>query len=69
LLSNQVKHAANQSTAAVAVAAPAAHVAPTLTAPSASLLPPLPQNQNRGRHGHARRGLLSGWVHDVEGWF
>jgi phospholipid/cholesterol/gamma-HCH transport system substrate-binding protein len=69
LLSNQVTHAANQSTAAVAVAAPATHVAPTLTAPSASLLPPLPQGQNRGRHGHARRGLLSGWVHDVEGWF
>jgi hypothetical protein len=69
LLSNQVTHAANQSTAAVAVAAPATHVAPTLTAPSASLLPPLPQSQNRGRHGHARRGLLSGWVHDVEGWF
>jgi len=69
LLSSQVTHAANQSTAAVAVAAPATHVAPTLTAPSASLLPPLPQSQNRGRHGHARRGLLSGWVHDVEGWF
>jgi phospholipid/cholesterol/gamma-HCH transport system substrate-binding protein len=69
LLSNQVTGAANQSTAAVAVAAPATKVDPTLTAPSASLLPPLPQDQTRGRHRNARRGLLAGWVHDVEGWF
>ena len=69
LLSNPVTHAANESTAAVAVGASATHGGPTLTAPSASLLPPLPLGQNRGRHGHARRGLLTGWVHDVEGWF
>jgi phospholipid/cholesterol/gamma-HCH transport system substrate-binding protein len=69
LLSNQVTGAANQSTTAVAVAAPSTHVAPTLTAPAASLLPPLPQDQTRGRHRNARRGLLAGWVHDVEGWF
>jgi phospholipid/cholesterol/gamma-HCH transport system substrate-binding protein len=69
LLSNQVTHAANQSTAAVAVAAPATDVDPTLTAPAASQLPPLPQDQSRVRHGDSRRGLLAGWVHDVEGWF
>jgi len=71
LLSNQVTGAANQSTTAVAVAvaAPSTHVDPTLTAPAASLLPPLPQDQTHRRPGHARRGLLAGWVHDVEGWF
>jgi phospholipid/cholesterol/gamma-HCH transport system substrate-binding protein len=69
LLSNQVTRAANQSTAAVAVAEPSTKMDPTLTAPAASLLPPLPQDQGHARHGHARRGLLAGWVHDVEGWF
>jgi phospholipid/cholesterol/gamma-HCH transport system substrate-binding protein len=69
LLSSQVTDAANQSTSAVAVAAPLTHMDPTLTAPAASLLPPLPQDQTHRRHGQARRGLLSGWVHDVEGWF
>jgi phospholipid/cholesterol/gamma-HCH transport system substrate-binding protein len=69
LLSNQVTGAANESTSAVAVAAPSTQVDPTLTAPAASLLPPLPQDQTHRRHGHARRGLLAGWVHDVEGWF
>ena len=35
---------------------------PTLTAPAATLLPPLPQDQHRHRHPHARRarGLLAG---------
>ncbi len=44
--------------------------APTLTAPAAALLPPLPREQTR-RHGRARpqRGLLTGFVHDVERWF
>jgi hypothetical protein len=69
LLSNQVTGAAKQSTSAVAVAAPLTHVDPTLTAPAASLLPPLPQEQTHRRHGPARRGLVAGWVHDVEGWF
>jgi hypothetical protein len=69
LLSNQVTGAANQSTSAVAVAAPLTHVDPTLTAPAASLLPPLPQDQTHRHHGHTRHGLLAGWVHDVEGWF
>ena len=63
---------ASQSTATVAVAAPSAvhdRAEPTLTAPAATLLPPLPPGRNRARHAHAHRGLLAGWVHDVEGWF
>lgn len=61
LLSNQATHDSSRPTAQLAVATP------TLTAPSASLLPPLPQD--RTHRAHAHRGLLSGWVHDVEGWF
>ena len=70
LLSNQAARDSSQPTATLAVAGssgPASNADPTLTAPAASLLPPLPQDH--GHHAHARRGLLSGWVHDVEGWF
>ena len=68
LLSNQATRGASQPTATLAVAAlPTPDAAPTLTAPGASLLPPLPQDQSTRTHVH--RGLLSGWVHDVEGWF
>jgi hypothetical protein len=69
LLSNQATRGASQPpTATLAVAATPTHdAAPTLTAPGASLLPPLPQDQRI--HTHAHRGRLSGWVHDVEGWF
>jgi phospholipid/cholesterol/gamma-HCH transport system substrate-binding protein len=63
LLSNQVTKDSSQTTATLATAS----ADPTLTAPAASLLPPLPQNQTRAHHAH--RGLVSGWVHDVEGWF
>jgi virulence factor Mce-like protein len=70
LLSNKVTNAASRSTASLAVATPTSPSAdPTLTAPAASLLPPLPRNQSHARHGHGRRGLLAGWVRDVEGWF
>ncbi len=72
LLSNQVTHDSGQSTANVAVATPspaAATAGPTLTAPAASLLPSLPRDQGHARHAHAHRGLLSGWAHDVVGWF
>jgi phospholipid/cholesterol/gamma-HCH transport system substrate-binding protein len=69
LLSNQVTGAAKQSAAAVVVVAPATKVDPTLTAPAASLLAPLPQDQTRRHHRNPRRGLLAGWVHDVKGWF
>jgi phospholipid/cholesterol/gamma-HCH transport system substrate-binding protein len=68
LLSNQAAHDSSRPTATLAVAGSSAPKAdPTLTAPSASLLPPLPQD--RRPHAHAHRGLVSGWVHDVEGWF
>lgn len=69
LLSNQVTKAATQSTATLAIAAPSKDVAPTLTAPAAAQLPPLPSGVPHARHKADRRGLLSGWVHDVEGWF
>ena len=70
LLSNQVTHAAGKSTASLAVARPTSPSAdPTLTAPAASLLPPLPQDQAHAHRGQGRRGLVAGWVRDVEGWF
>ncbi len=40
---------------------------PSLTAPAASLLGPLPQR--REHHRAAHRGLVDQWWHDVEGWF
>jgi phospholipid/cholesterol/gamma-HCH transport system substrate-binding protein len=70
LLSNHATHGSSQPTATLALAgssSPASMADPTLTAPAASLLPPLPQD--RRHHAHAHRGLLSGWAHDVEGWF
>lgn len=68
LLSNQVAGGSSQPSATLAVQTPStAH--PTLTAPAAALLPPLPQDQARRPSHHAHRGLLSGWVHDVAGWF
>ena len=72
LLSNQVSQAANKSTATLAVATAStssANAAPTLTAPAASMLPPLPQGHSAAHHAPEHRGLLAGWVHDVEGWF
>jgi hypothetical protein len=68
LLSNQATRDASQPAATLAVAGTPTHNAdPTLNAPAATLLPPLPQDQRTQRHPH--RGLLSGWVHDVQGWF
>ena len=72
LLSNQVTRGSSQPTSTLATATPATSTpagAPTLTAPAAALLPPLPQDQGSKHHAHAHRGLVSGWVHDVEGWF
>ncbi len=60
LLSSDAMGAARTSTATFADTA----IAPALTAPAASLLGPLPQEQH-----HAQRGLLSGWMRDVESWF
>ena len=39
---------------------------PSLTAPAASLLPPLPSAHPTGS---AHRGLLAQWAHDVRSWF
>ena len=67
LLSNQ---AAGGSSPSATLAVQAASTAtPTLTAPAAALLPPLPGHRARRQTHHAQRGLLSGWVHDVAGWF
>jgi hypothetical protein len=72
LLSNQGVPDSGPSTATVAVAAPSAATtsrAPTLTAPAANLLPALPHSGARARAAGPHRGLLSGWMHDVVGWF
>jgi phospholipid/cholesterol/gamma-HCH transport system substrate-binding protein len=82
LLSNKVTAAQN---AAVASAAPATSTnpatpvatatsgqAPSLTAPAAGLLPPLPQDQGQGHGGHGHHhspGLLAQWAHDIASWF
>jgi phospholipid/cholesterol/gamma-HCH transport system substrate-binding protein len=65
LLSNRATTDSSRPTATLAVAGTPAH--PTLTAPAASLLPPLPQDQRTRTPAH--RGLLAGWVQDVKGWF
>ena len=48
---------------------PEHRAAPTLTAPAARLLPPLPQDHVAAHHAPPHRGLVSGWLHNVEGWF
>jgi virulence factor Mce-like protein len=71
-LLSQSETAATQR-ASIANATPStSDPAPTLTAPAADLLPPLPQGQGQGQQHHhhtAQRGLLSQWAHDVAGWF
>jgi hypothetical protein len=70
LLSNQV-HPSGAPTAQLARAtATASTAAPTLTAPAAALLPPLPGGAQAGRsHRHAaHRGFLSSVWHDLTGW-
>jgi phospholipid/cholesterol/gamma-HCH transport system substrate-binding protein len=58
------------NTAKTATPAGATVAVPTLTAPAAELLPPLPQNQRQSHHAHgAQRGLVSQWAHDVASWF
>ncbi len=64
LLSQHVGSGASTPTATLADTASST---PSLTAPAASLLSPLPQDRHHTRH--ASRGLVSGWVHEVEGWF
>ena len=76
LLSNQVTRAQGSQAPATSTLAVAAtpratpNPDPTLTAPAAALLPPLPRDRHRGpARPAARRGLLSGWLHDVGSWF
>ncbi len=71
LLSNEVNQAAAQQTTATFASDPASPQShPTLTAPAASLLGPLPQNQSQPHHAAAaHRGLVDQWWHDVTGWF
>jgi phospholipid/cholesterol/gamma-HCH transport system substrate-binding protein len=76
LLSNKVTAAQNSAVATVTPATPAttsSNQAPSLTAPAAGLLPPLPQDQGQAAHGHRAHhqspGLLSQWAHDIASWF
>ena len=71
LLSNDVPSQQQQQDATLAdtASASAGTGAPTLTAPAAKLLGPLPQDHTPRRHRHPAPGLVSGWVNDVEGWF
>jgi phospholipid/cholesterol/gamma-HCH transport system substrate-binding protein len=70
LLSSEVNQAAAQQSSATFAAtsvSPQSH--PTLTAPAASLLGPLPQNQSQPHHrAAAHRGLVDQWWHDATGW-
>ncbi|HEY1445990.1 MAG TPA: MlaD family protein [Acidimicrobiales bacterium] len=78
LLSNKVTAAQNAAVATATPATPATpstpstSSAPSMTAPAAGLLPPLPQDQGQGqgRHRHHQSpGLLSQWAHDIASWF
>jgi virulence factor Mce-like protein len=84
LLSNEVTQAQQAAVASAtpatsgggstvtATATPAtANQAPSLTAPAAALLPPLPQAPHRSsaHTHHSSPGLLSQWAHDVASWF
>jgi phospholipid/cholesterol/gamma-HCH transport system substrate-binding protein len=55
-------------TTATATLADTASGAPSLTAPAARLLPPLPQPRAHHRT-QAHPGLIAGWMHDVASWF
>ncbi len=72
LLSNQGR--AGSLTASLATAGGSATSAsapdadPTLTAPSADLLPPMPASMTPHASGHPHRGLLDRCWHDLTGW-
>jgi phospholipid/cholesterol/gamma-HCH transport system substrate-binding protein len=72
LLSNQASGSSASSTAklATATATPGGTgTAPTLTAPAAALLPPLPGSTHAQAHRHAApRGFFSSVWHDLTGW-
>ena len=78
LLSNQVTAAQNanaanatpaRSSSAAVLATSSTKQAPSLTAPAAGLLPPLPQAQGQHHSRHSSPGLLSQWAHDIASWF
>jgi ABC-type transporter Mla subunit MlaD len=60
---------ASIANATPSTAAGATNPAPSLTAPAADLLPPLPQDRGHASHHPAHRGLVSQWAHDVASWF
>jgi phospholipid/cholesterol/gamma-HCH transport system substrate-binding protein len=61
---------ATASNTNTAIASTPSNAAPSLTAPAAELLPPLPQSQSQSHHSHhTHRGLVSQWAHDVASWF
>jgi hypothetical protein len=65
LLSNEAQPGtASRSSATLADTASAA---PSLTAPAARLLAPLPRA--RAHHARSHPGLIAGWLHDVASWF
>ena len=73
LLSNDVKSGGLTASLADAGAqsattSPAAVADPTLTAPAADELPPMPASTAAHPHAHAHRGLLHQWWHDLTGW-
>jgi phospholipid/cholesterol/gamma-HCH transport system substrate-binding protein len=72
LLSNKVTAAQNATVATATPATTSSNQAPSLTAPAAGLLPPLPQDQGQahGHHAHHQSSsLLSQWAHDIASWF
>jgi virulence factor Mce-like protein len=72
LLSNKVTAAQKATVATATPASSSSDQAPSLTAPAAGLLPPLPQDQGQGHAHHGRHqspGLLSQWAHDIASWF
>jgi hypothetical protein len=69
LLSNDVTQSQRATTSLAVSSTPTPETDPSLTAPAASLLPPLPQVQPHHRTHQAHRGLVSQWWHDVESWF
>jgi hypothetical protein len=66
LLSHEVQP--GSGTTHSATLADTASGAPSLTAPAARLLPPMPQARAHHRT-QAHPGLIAGWLHDVGSWF
>jgi phospholipid/cholesterol/gamma-HCH transport system substrate-binding protein len=69
LLSNKVTAAQNAAVANATPSTSSTSSAPSMTAPAAGLLPPLPQDQGPHHRHHQSPGLLSQWAHDIASWF